>query len=108
MIFGVPSSIPLIANIEKLGGRVRAYDPEAMEVAAKIFNDVVFATDAYACAAGADVFVIVTEGNQFSAFDFKRLGNVAKRPRLVDLRNIHEREEVEGLGFSYHDIGCLC
>jgi UDPglucose 6-dehydrogenase len=98
-------SIPLIENIQKLGGRVRAYDPEAMEEAAEIFDDVVFATDAYTCAAGADVLVIVTEWDQFRAFDFKRLKDVVKRPILVDLRNIYERDEVESFGFSYHDIG---
>jgi UDPglucose 6-dehydrogenase len=98
-------SIPMIANIQKLGGRVRAYDPEAMEEAAEIFEDVIFSPDAYTCAADADVLVIVTEWDQFRAFDFKRLKDVVKRPILVDLRNIYERDDVENFGFSYHDIG---
>ena len=47
------------------------------------------ATDAYACAEGADALVIVTEWEQFRALDFDRLKGIMARPVLVDLRNVY-------------------
>ncbi len=63
-------SIPLITALQDMGARVQAYDPEGMEQAREVFSNVDYADDAYACAKGADVLVIVTEWEQFRALDF--------------------------------------
>ena len=52
------------------------------------------ATDAYACAEGADALVIVTEWEQFRALDLERLKQRdGSSPVMVDLRNIYRPEE---------------
>jgi UDPglucose 6-dehydrogenase len=98
-------SIPLIAALQDMGAKVRAYDPTGMEQAKPLMANVVFCNDAYSCAEGAAALVIVTEWEQFRALDFARLKKVMERPVLVDLRNIYLPEEVTRHGFVYESIG---
>ncbi len=98
-------SIPLITALQDMGAQVQAYDPEGMEAARSLLNDVVYMQNAYDCAQGADVLVIVTEWEQFRALDLEALKSVMAQPVIVDLRNIYPREEVEKHGFAYTGIG---
>jgi len=98
-------SIPLITALQDMGARVVAYDPEGMEQARLVLNDVTYAADAYACAKGADVLVITTEWEQFRALDFAALKAAMTTPVLVDLRNVYSPEEADRHGFAYTGIG---
>ena len=98
-------SLSLIAALKDAGARVRAYDPEGMEVARRMLDDVTFASDAYDCADGADALVIVTEWDAFRALDMSRLKSLLKAAVLVDLRNIYPREEAARHGFVHVGIG---
>jgi UDPglucose 6-dehydrogenase len=98
-------SIPLITALQDMGAKVRAYDPTGMEQAKPLLANVAFCKDAYDCAQGASVLVIVTEWEQFRALDFARLKKAMERPVLVDLRNIYRPEEVTRHGFSYEGVG---
>jgi UDPglucose 6-dehydrogenase len=98
-------SIPLIAALQDLGAKVRAYDPTGMEQAKGVLANVAFCNDAYACAEGASALVIVTEWEQFRALDFARLKTVMESPVLIDLRNIYRPEEVKRYGFVYESVG---
>ena len=98
-------SIPLITALQDMGARVRAYDPTGMEQAKGLIGNVTFCKDAYDCAEGAAVLVIVTEWEQFRALDFARLRKVMERPVLVDLRNIYRPGEVARHGFIYDSVG---
>jgi UDPglucose 6-dehydrogenase len=98
-------AISIIQTLQDGGATIVGYDPEGMQNAAKVIDDIAYADDAYSAAAGADAVVIVTEWNQFRALDFARLKSVMKAPLLVDLRNIYRREEVVRHGFEYTSIG---
>ena len=98
-------SIPLITALQDMGAKVRAYDPTGMEQAKPLLPNVAFCKDAYDCAEGASVLVIVTEWEQFRALDFARLKKVMQSPVLVDLRNIYRPEEVARHGFAYEGVG---
>jgi UDPglucose 6-dehydrogenase len=98
-------SIPLIAALQDMGAKVRAFDPTGMEQAKAALANVTFCTDAYICAEGASALVIVTEWEQFRALDFARLKRVMERPVLVDLRNIYRPEDVARAGFAYESVG---
>jgi len=98
-------SIPLITALQDMGAKVRAYDPTGMEQAKGLIGNVTFCKDAYDCAEGAAVLVIVTEWEQFRALDFARLRKVMERPVLVDLRNIYRPGEVARHGFIYDSVG---
>ena len=98
-------SIAVITALQDMGAKVRAYDPVGIEQAGHFLSDVEFATDAYACAEGADVLVIVTEWDAFRALDLDRLKSVVKEPVIVDLRNIYRPADIRAKGFRYVSIG---
>jgi UDPglucose 6-dehydrogenase len=98
-------SIPLITALQDMGARVQAYDPEGMEQARDVLTNVEYADDAYTCAKGADVLVIVTEWEQFRALDFPTLKVAMANPVIVDLRNVYPPEEAVRYGFTYTGIG---
>lgn len=98
-------AISVIQTLQDAGASISGYDPEGMNNAKLVMDDITYADDAYAAARGADALVIVTEWNQFRALDFARLKSVMKSPLLVDLRNIYRHDEVTKHGFAYTSIG---
>jgi len=98
-------AISIIQTLQDAGASVTGYDPEGMDNARKVIDAITYADDAYAAAKGADALVIVTEWNQFRAFDFARLRTVMNTPLLVDLRNIYRRDEIAKHGFQYASVG---
>ncbi len=98
-------SLDILPALQRDGATIRAYDPEGMDAAKEMFEDVQWCEDAYQPLAGADVLVIITEWNSFRALDLERIKSLMKTPILVDLRNIYNPEEMRQAGFSYHCIG---
>jgi len=76
-----------------------------MGEAGKLLSDVTFAKTAYEAATGADVLVVITEWHEFRGLDPRRIKEAMRKPRIVDLRNIFDPEEMRGLGFAYEGIG---
>jgi UDPglucose 6-dehydrogenase len=98
-------AIDIIKGLLERGATVVAYDPVAMGEAAKVLPEVKFVEDEYAAVAGADALVFVTEWNQFRALDMKRIHDLMKSPRIADLRNIYQPEDMRELGFEYVGVG---
>jgi UDPglucose 6-dehydrogenase len=98
-------AISIIQTLQDAGATVTGYDPEGMENARQVIDNIAYAEDAYGAARDADAIVIVTEWNQFRALDFARLKSVMKAPVLVDLRNIYRHDEVTKHGFAYTSVG---
>ncbi|WP_412065356.1 UDP-glucose dehydrogenase family protein [Rhizobium sp. SYY.PMSO] len=98
-------AISIIRTLQDAGAGVTGYDPEGMDNARLVIDDIAYADDAYSAARDADALVIVTEWNQFRALDFERLKSVMKAPVLVDLRNIYRHDEVTKHGFAYTSVG---
>ncbi|MGI9068478.1 MAG: UDP-glucose dehydrogenase family protein [Pyrinomonadaceae bacterium] len=98
-------SIEIIAGLLRSGAMVRAYDPVAMLEAAEILPEVNYADDEYAAVTNADALVFVTEWNQFRALDMRRIRDLMRSPRIADLRNIYEPEDMRELGFEYVGVG---
>jgi UDPglucose 6-dehydrogenase len=91
--------------LEERGANVRAYDPVAMESAARIATTVQFTPDPYALAVGCDALVICTEWNEFRQLDLRRLRQVMRKPNIVDGLNIYDPAEMRELGFHYRGVG---
>jgi len=98
-------SIDIIRNLIERGAQVKAYDPVAESEARKVLPDITFADDEYAAVADADALVFVTEWNQFRALDMKRIRDLMKTPKIADLRNIYDPEDMRELGFQYVGVG---
>jgi len=98
-------SIDIINGLIERGAKVVAYDPVAMGEAAKVLPKVEYVEDEYVAVANADALVFVTEWNQFRALDMKRIHDLMKSPRIADLRNIYQPEDMRELGFEYVGVG---
>jgi UDPglucose 6-dehydrogenase len=98
-------ALELIPALQRKGATVRAFDPVAMQTAAKKLRRVSFCGDAYDAVTGADLLVIVTEWNEFRMLDMRKIQRLMRSPNLLDCRNIYDPEAMEALGFRYAGIG---
>jgi UDPglucose 6-dehydrogenase len=98
-------SLDIVPALQAAGARIVAFDPEGMKEAARMLPGIAFAKTAYEAATGADVLVVITEWHEFRGLDPRRLKEAMRKPRIVDLRNIFNPEEMRGLGFAYEGIG---
>ena len=98
-------SVEIISGLLEKGARIRAFDPVAMEEASKVLNDIEYCNDEYSAISGADALVIMTEWNQFRALDMEKVKSLLKAPKIADLRNVYEPEDMRRLGFEYIGVG---
>ncbi|MEM4267924.1 MAG: UDP-glucose/GDP-mannose dehydrogenase family protein [Candidatus Woesearchaeota archaeon] len=98
-------SIRLIDELQKLGAKINAYDPEAMEEAKAVLKNVVFCKNAYDAATNSDAVVLATEWNEFRDLDFEKIKSLMKNPLLFDGRNIYDPLEIKKKGFAYVGVG---
>jgi UDPglucose 6-dehydrogenase len=106
------SSLPFIENVINRGGSVKAYDPQAMPVASKIFpaewfktGKLVFADDQYTAVKAADALTLVTEWKSFCYPDLAAMKKLMRRPIILDGRNQYDPNSVRDAGFDYYGIG---
>ena len=102
------SSRRLLAQLWEAGARVRAYDPEAMHEARRIFgerDDLVLCDSAFAALEGADALIVVTEWKQFRSPDFARIRQALGDAVVFDGRNLYDPREIEAAGLAYYGIG---
>lgn len=98
-------ALTIIPILQQAGATVAAHDPEAIEEAAKLLDDVEWKNSPYEVAENADVLVIITEWNEYRALNLKKLGEAMKDKRLVDLRNIYKLADMRETDFLYVSVG---
>ncbi|MEO1246002.1 MAG: UDP-glucose/GDP-mannose dehydrogenase family protein [Pseudomonadota bacterium] len=102
-----PSRV-LMEALWNAGATVRAYDPEAMDEARRIYPDqagLTLCDAAYDTLEGADALAIITEWQEFRSPDFAAIKAALKDPLVFDGRNLYEPDAVEALGLQYYAIG---
>src|SRR5690349_5860486 len=98
-------AVDIIRSLLKRGAKVRAFDPVAMDEAKHCLPEIEYATDEYDPIRDAEALVIVTEWNQFRALDMDKVKQLLKAPKVADLRNIYEPQDMRELGFDYVGVG---
>jgi UDPglucose 6-dehydrogenase len=98
-------SLEIVPALQAAGAKVRAFDPEGMEEAAKLLEGVTYCEDAYEAMEGADALAIVTEWNAFRNLDLGRVKKLLSEPVFVDLRNVYDTASMLEAGFRYSSIG---
>jgi UDPglucose 6-dehydrogenase len=99
-------SIEVIDQLLKRKGKIRAYDPAAIENAKKIFGKkVYYAKNAYDAAKDADCTILLTEWREFKLLNMERLRDAMKSPVFFDGRNLYSPDRMKKIGFSYYGIG---
>jgi UDPglucose 6-dehydrogenase len=99
-------SIVLINALLEAGAKVRAHDPEAMNIAKVLLgNRISFCSTEYEACDGADALVLVTEWQDYRTPEFDRLAKVLKDKVVFDGRNIWNVKYLEKAGLTYYGIG---
>lgn len=101
-------AIDVIAALERLGAKVKAYDPIYADGSrpAAISPSVIITTSPEELATGCDALVLVTDWQQLRQLDYIQLLPLMTTPVLVDGRNCLDGETLATAGFYYIGIGC--
>ena len=104
------TSLVVISEIIKKGGKVKVYDPKAQsEFKKEIVNDylssIEFTNNRYDALNDCDALVLITEWKEFRNPDFDILSKRLKRKIIFDGRNIYNKRIIN-LGFELYQIGC--
>jgi UDPglucose 6-dehydrogenase len=98
-------AIAIIQTLQDAGATVAAYDPEGVEQAKLVLQNVDYCENPYQALEGADAMVLVTEWDAFRALDLGRVKSLLKAPVVVDLRNVYRPEEMARHGLEYVGVG---
>ena len=98
-------SIAIIRALQDAGAEVAACDPQGIEQARLVLENVIYTGSPWEAVDGAGAAVLVTEWDAYRALDLERLRSLLVHPVLVDLRNIYDRETAEAAGLRYHAVG---
>ena len=99
------SSLVILPQLAKMGVRLRAYDPAAMDNARAVMPEVDYCQSAGEALDGADAVLVLTEWPEFLAIDWADLKARMASPVMVDFRNLFAPEEVAGEGVMYSSLG---
>jgi UDPglucose 6-dehydrogenase len=99
-------AILIVQALLQEGCKITAYDPAAMDRAQEAMQSTVkFANSAYEAAHEADALLILTEWEEFSNLDLRRLHGELKYPIVIDGRNLYDPEAMAAHGFAYYSVG---
>lgn len=102
-------SLTVIRELTKMGAKIQAYDPEAMDAAARILKEegleVMLCDGSYPALEGADALIIVTEWNEFRRPNFHKFNTILRQPLVFDGRNLFDPGKMKRLGISYYSVG---
>jgi UDPglucose 6-dehydrogenase len=105
-------SLVLIRALVEAGATVAAYDPVAMDAAAREMPadwltdcKVSLAQYQYDVLKDADAMVLVTEWKRFRQPDFDAMKDLLREPVIFDGRNQYDPEALREAGFTYIGIG---
>jgi UDPglucose 6-dehydrogenase len=101
-------SIVIINELIKRGAKIRAYDPEAMELAKSFWLkdlDIEYKESKYDTLNGADAMVLITEWKEFRSPDFEEMKQRLKSAIIFDGRNQYNQKMLKKYGFEYYQIG---
>ena len=98
----------VMAAIWAAGGRVRAYDPQALDEASRLYGerpDLVLCATPQETLEDADALAVVTEWNEFRSPDFDAVKAALRQPVVFDGRNLYDPAMLRERGFDHIAIG---
>lgn len=102
-------AITIIRKLIQAGGKVRAYDPKAMNAARDVYlkdiEGITYCKNKYDALTGADALLLVTEWKEFRSPDFEEIKERLKTPVIFDGRNQYDAAYVSKYGIDYYPIG---
>lgn len=102
-----PSRV-LMQALWDAGAKVQAYDPEAMDEAARIYgsrSDLSLCSSPEAALRHADALAVATEWKVFRSPNFDAIAEALADPVIFDGRNLYDPKYLKARGFAYYAIG---
>ena len=99
-------SLIMIENLNRLGAKVKAYDPIVSQSGvSQGLSGVIVETDPERLADSCDALVLVTDWKKFKALDYSKMAGLMNAPVMIDGRNFLDQKALEAAGFQYIGIG---
>ena len=99
-------ALTLIDQLNRLGARVKAYDPLVSQSGLRQgFSNVIVETDLERLADGCDAVVLVTDWQEFLAIDYAKMLTLMAHPVIIYARNFLDGKALKALGYQYIGIG---
>lgn len=99
-------ALTIVPALVGAGAKVKVVDPQGRHEGQALLPGVEWLDDAYAAAKDAECVIILTEWNEFRALDLEALAKAMRTPKMADLRNVYERDDVMNAGFAaYTAVG---
>jgi UDPglucose 6-dehydrogenase len=99
----------IIEALIKMGAKIQAYDPVAMENAKKILNhfesEINYFEDMLETLEQADALILITEWRQFRQVDLAEIKGRMRHTVIFDGRNQYQPSIMKSLGFEYYCVG---
>lgn len=104
------TSLVVAKEIIDKGGKIKAYDPKAIEefkrfIGKEYLDSIEFADNRYDALDECDALILITEWKEFRNPNFKRLNERLNQKIIFDGRNIYDKK-IEKEGFELYQIGC--
>lgn len=98
-------ALDIAKQISDAGAVISIYDPKANANAQKRFPELSYAEGVSECLTGAEMVLHLTEWKIFRELDPKSLRSLVAQPKIIDGRNILDRQAWIDAGWSFRAIG---
>jgi UDPglucose 6-dehydrogenase len=98
-------AIDLIGELNRLGAKVKAYDPLISKQVDIRIEGVLLKPDIHSLADGCDALVLVTEWEYFQNISYREIGELMKGKVIVDGRNFLDPDLLSADDFHYIGVG---
>jgi len=100
------AALEIINNMIKEEAVVSCHDPKANRSEVNSYSGFSFYEDIYSSLNGSQVLVLLTPWQDYKNIDFERIKDIMSvNPLIIDTSNMWDGDYLEGLGFTYFDIG---
>ncbi len=98
-------ALDLIKELNRLGAKVKAYDPLISKLENTEIEGVSIEPDLHSLADGCDALILVTEWPEFKNMPDREIGKLMKGKIILDGRNFLDAELLSSIDFQYIGMG---
>jgi UDPglucose 6-dehydrogenase len=98
-------ALDLIKELNRLGAKVKAYDPLISKLENREIEGVSIEPDLHSLADGCDALILVTEWPEFKHLPDREIAKLMKGKVILDGRNFLDAEVLSAIGFQYIGMG---
>lgn len=98
-------ALDLIKELNRLGAKVKAYDPLISKLENREIEGVSIEPDLNSLANGCDALILVTEWPEFKNMPDREIGKLMKGKVILDARNFLDAQLLSSIDFQYIGMG---